>query len=191
MKSKHWLFILLIAAVAVYIPLYKKGLRSSPYEIMGTDKIQYEFFEKYLLSHNPAVSPKYVRELIRVYDEECRIEGVRFKVAFAQMCHETDYLKFSGQVAPHQNNFAGVGAVSDYDNGYEFKTMREGVRVQVQHLKSYASKKKLRRECIDMRRAIVEELGLLGSATTVFDLAGTWAADPLYGEKIARIIDLF
>jgi hypothetical protein len=62
--------------------------------------------------------------------------------------------------------------------------MDVGVRVHVQHLKAYASKRKTTRPCIDSRRKLVQ----LGSARKVGKLSGRWAADRDYGKKILEIM---
>ena len=69
---------------------------------------------------------------------------------------------------------AGISAGIRHRNGekgYRFKTQREGVRAQIQHLKAYASSKKLNYDCIDPRFAKVKR----GCAPCVEDLGGLWA----------------
>lgn len=81
-------------------------------------------------------------ELIRIYREEGNREGIAWDLAFLQAILETQWFYFpdSGQVRPHQNNFAGMGA---YDNSggshvFEFPNVRTGVRAQMQHLRLYS-----------------------------------------------------
>ena len=138
--------------------------------IMGRARCTEHQMRAYLKQQNPKINKKFL-ELPRLYLEEGKKEGIRGDVAFAQSLHETGFFKFGGDVLPEQNNFAGIGAVGNGEKGYCFKTQREGVRAQIQHLKAYASGKKLNYECIDPRFAKVKR----GCAPCVEDLAGHWA----------------
>ncbi|MBN1647648.1 MAG: glucosaminidase domain-containing protein [Spirochaetales bacterium] len=140
---------------------------------------QYSLFV-FFVRHNPDVNFFRLCRLIRIYDDECRAENISLAVAFAQMCHETGFLKFGGSVQPKQNNFAGLGAVSATSPGNTFPDVVTGVRAQIQHLKAYASDQELQRECVDQRFRYVKRK----SAQGIFDLAGKWAADPNYGRKL-------
>lgn len=159
------------------------------YRIMGYVHVNRRRFADYLLQKNPRLQPSHVRKLVRIYDEECHMEDVRMAVAFAQMCHETGFLKFNGKVLPSQNNFCGHGA-EGASKGNSFRTMREGVRIHVQHLKAYGSAEPLRNRNIDSRRLIFAEKFGLGTKKTVFDLNNSWdVTNPQYGAAIAAIID--
>lgn len=86
-----------------------------------------------------AVSP---RQLIRIYLEEGRRQGLAGDIAFVQAILETGWFFYpdSGQVRPWQNNFAGMGAF-DSSSGefvFHFPDVRRGVRAQIQHLRIYA-----------------------------------------------------
>ncbi len=59
------------------------------------------------------------------------------------------------------------------------------MRAHVQHLKGYATDAPLRKELVDPRYRWVR----YGSAPTVKDLSGRWAADPQYGPKLARLLE--
>ena len=65
--------------------------------------------------------------------EEGALEGIRGDIAFCQSIKETGWFRYGGQV----NNFAGIGATnnSPVGKGAWFKTARDGVRAQIQHLK--------------------------------------------------------
>ena len=138
--------------------------------IMGRARCSEHQMRSYLKQQNPKIHKKYL-ELPRLYLEEGKKEGVRGDIAFAQSLRETGFFKFGGDVRPEENNFAGMGVVNNGAQGNIFKTQREGVRAQIQHLKAYASHKKLNGECIDPRFAYVKR----GSAPCVEDLAGCWA----------------
>lgn len=151
---------------------------------MGRDSISAARMERFLLRHNSTVDRTYARQLIDAYRKECRAEGVRTSVAFCQMCLETNFLSFTGDVSAGQNNFCGYGATGGGRRGARFPSPEIGVRAQVQHLKAYATTAPTKGRCIDGRRRLI----LLGSAPQVDDLSGRWAADPDYGTKIRRLL---
>ena len=85
-----------------------------------------------------------------VYDEAV-IEGIKPEVVFGQAMNETGYLQFGGDVKIEQFNFAGLGASGGGASGESFKSVAEGIRAQVQHLKGYASTEALKQTCVDNR----------------------------------------
>jgi hypothetical protein len=133
---------------------------------------------------NPQVDLERLNEITRFYLDEAAAEGINSDIAFCQMVHETDYLRFSGDARAWQNNFCGLGATGEGQPGLSFSSVRIGVRAHIQHLKAYADAEPLRRSCVDPRFALVRR----GRAPFVADLAGTWAADPEYGVKLKRIL---
>jgi hypothetical protein len=155
--------------------------------IMGSGHLRAETLKKVLKKYNPKLSDMKIDEMVLAYSEECRTESVNHDIAFTQMCLETNYLQYGGQVRAAQNNFAGLGATDDGARGAKFRTLRDGVRAHVQHLKAYASKEMLKNPCIDPRFRFVKR----GSARTIYDLAGKWASDRHYGEKIRDRMILF
>ena len=123
-------------------------------------------------------------DLHKIYRQEGTIEGVNYDIAFCQMCVETTFLRFGGDVKASQNNFAGIGALGGDAAGAAFSSARIGVRAQIQHLKAYASKEPLVQELVDPRFRFVSR----GSAVLVGQLSGRWAADPNYGKKIMAMV---
>lgn len=149
--------------------------------IMGYGRANFEQLERFFLRYNPSVNRTYLDNVTNAYLQECRIEGVNSDLAFIQMCHETNFLRFGNQVKQYQNNFAGIGATDDGAKGASFKTINDGVRAQVQHLKAYASKNKLNGRLIDPRFYKVKR----GSVIYVSQLGnGNWASDPNYAKKL-------
>ena len=121
-----------------------------------------------------------------VYDEAIA-EGVKAEVVFAQVCKETGFLRFGGDVEPDQCNFAGIGATGGGAQGAYFPDVETGIRAQVQHLKAYASDEPLNNECVDprfgyvKRRAAiyVEWLGIQENPT-----GAGWATGKNYGYSL-------
>jgi hypothetical protein len=155
-----------------------------PLAIMGRGSVSGETLAEFLLQHNPALGAPFAKAFAAYYIEEGAVEGVNPDVAFSQMCVETGYLSFAGQVTPDMNNFAGIGTTGPGVKGEKFETPRIGVRAQIQHLKAYASEEPLKGALVDPRYRWVR----YGSAPTIADLAGKWAADREYGEKIKGVL---
>ena len=125
-----------------------------------------------------------VVDFCRILREEAGYEGVNGDVLFAQVMLETNYLRFGNDVKPEQCNFGGLGATGNGNPGLSFRDVRTGIRAQVQHLKAYGSHEPLNNACVDPRFLLVSR----GSAPTIFDLSGKWAASRTYGESLDRII---
>lgn len=138
----------------------------------------------YLKQNNPKLREKQSFHIAGLYIEESLKEGINHDVAFSQMCLETGFLKFGGDVDPTQNNFCGLGVTGGGVKGLSFDDTRSGIRAHIQHLKAYASTDDLNLELIDERFHYVKR----GSALNVDDLTGKWATDKEYGNKISKII---
>lgn len=172
--------------------------RKSLYKIMGKSSVTVENMVKLYESSkrtypyaDNAMAPT-IQDFCRIYLEEAETEGVKAEVAFTQAMLETGYLNFKGDVSKDQYNFAGLGAVGGGAQGAAFPDIRTGIRAQIQHLKAYASKEKLKNECVDPRFDLVKR----GSAEYVQWLgiqenpAGVgWAAGSDYGYKILKLIE--
>lgn len=160
--------------------------------IMGKPQVSARRIAAYIAEKNPAASWCAGR-LADTYIEEGIYEGVRGDIAAAQAMLETGNLTFKGSaVTPDQNNFCGLGVTGNGMKGCSFKTMQDGVRAHIQHLKAYASKEELVNGCVDPRYAYVEK----GCAPYVEWLGQQenprgkgWASGKGYGDKIGRILD--
>ncbi|MDR3273888.1 MAG: glucosaminidase domain-containing protein, partial [Puniceicoccales bacterium] len=152
---------------------------------MGKGGVSEGAMVKYLREYNRKISQRKAVHIVRTYVEESSREGINHDVAFIQMCHETDFLRFSGTVSPSQNNFCGLGTVSESVAGYFFPNIRTGIRAHIQHLKAYASSESLANRCVDPRFTLVRR----NSASDIFELTGKWAADKRYGELLKKKMD--
>lgn len=126
-----------------------------------------------------------IKDFCTIIAREAVKEGVRADVVFVQSMHETGWLQFGNQVSIDQFNFAGIGAVDSGGEGAHFKSVAEGIRAQVQHLKAYASTDKLNNECIDPRFDLVSR----GCAPEIKDLSRRWASGPTYGDTLQSKVD--
>ena len=169
------------------------------YPIMGTASVTKNQMVKYFNAN--AKYPDYykstdaptIEAFCQIYIEECKAEGVKVEVAFAQMLLETGYLRYGGLVSIEDKNFAGMGATDSAANRNvaKFNTVREGVRAQVQHLKAYASKDPLKNPQVDPRFHLVTR----GTGMYVEYLSipnnpwgKGWASDKDYAVKIKKIM---
>jgi hypothetical protein len=152
--------------------------------IMGKGRLEQEKLSLFLVRNSPQAQLDYARILAGLYIEEAAHEGIDHDVAFAQMCLETGFLSFGGLVQPEWNNFCGLGAIGPEQPGLVFPDPRTGVRAHIQHLKAYATVEPLNLSLVDPRYRYVR----LGSSPTIDGLAGTWAADRQYSEKIYSIL---
>ncbi|GAA6622001.1 N-acetylmuramoyl-L-alanine amidase [Scytonema sp. NUACC26] len=123
-------------------------------------------------------------DLSKLYREEAMMEGVNYDIAFCQMCLETEFLQFGGDIKPEQNNFAGLGTIGGGAEAASFESARIGVRAHIQHLKAYASLEPLVQEVVDPRFQFVTR----GVASTIDQLSGRWSADLEYGNKIIAML---
>jgi len=167
------------------IPPIGQGRVPVPEFIMGKGNVLPKELAAFLLESNPRAETAFIEELAYIYTEESAVEGVNSDVAFAQMCLETGFLRYGGLVTPDMNNFCGLGATGPVERGLTFPNPRTGVRAHIQHLKAYASEEPLKQLLIDPRFHYVRR----GSSPAITGLAGTWAADPAYAEKIKSILE--
>ena len=165
-----------------------------PVLIMGKGLVSAEKMAAFLLLNNSQADEDFARSLSEYYIAEAAAEGVNHDVAFAQMCHETGFLRFGNLVSADMFNFAGLGSTGEIgpdglpERGLRFPDARTGVRAQIQHLKGYATSDPLNGELVNPRYRFLVMLDRLGSSPTIAGLTGTWATDPRYSDRIEAIL---
>ena len=167
-----------------YVPQVKPALTVS-LKIDSAGQKSAEQLAGFFMSRNPDGDRAKVERLAKFYVEEGAAEGINSDIAFVQMCLETGYLKFGGLVTEDMNNFCGLGAMDAEHRGNVFETEQLGVRAHIQHLHAYGTTRELVNECIDNRYKYVKPRG---KAANIFGLAGTWASDRQYGEKLRKLL---
>ena len=161
-------------------------------KIMGKSQASIEQMRAYIKKVNPQVSDS-VTKMISLYITEGTAEGVRGDIAFAQSCLETGNFTFAGSaVTLSQNNFCGLGVNITGKKGCSFKTAKEGIRAQIQHLQAYACTDRLKQKCIDPRytyvtRGCAEYVEYLGIQEN--PKRQGWAAGKKYGTQIIEILN--
>jgi hypothetical protein len=141
--------------------------------------------------HVPRITVS-IDELARDYIKEGRNAGVRGDVAFAQSILETYWFTFpgGGQLAGHDNNFAGIGACDSCKHGFTFPDARTGVRAQMQALRIYVDPdltETTLKQPLVMPKML--NLGFRGKVQTWWDLWGTWATGAFYGQRVYEIYE--
>lgn len=120
-------------------------------------------------------------DLARFFIEEGDAEGMRGDVAFAQAILETG--SFTNDDTVNYNNFAGIGHCDSCPSGWNFSTPQDGVRAQIQLLKSYVFEKpEYANDLVDRRLH-----GPAGCCQTWNELSGVWATGGGYGALIMSI----
>lgn len=151
--------------------------------IMGAGNTSEVQMIMFLKSNNEAALQKFP-DLPKLYREEAAIEGVSADIAFCQMCLNTSFLQFIGDIDATQNNFANLGAVGGGTTGATFPSARVGVRAHIQHLKAYASLEPLVQEVVDPRFRFVTR----GIAPLIQLLSGRMSADLQYGDRLLAMV---
>jgi hypothetical protein len=152
--------------------------------VQGKGLLTKERMMSFLWLHNTKLSLKEADEIVSLYITESAYEGINHDIAFSQMCLETGFLKFGGDVTKNQFNYCGLGATGSGVSGLGFSNVQEGVRAHIQHLKAYASTEKLNNDLVDSRFDYVKR----GTVKSYEQLTGKWAADPHYHHKLKSIL---
>ena len=156
-----------------------------PIPIASRGRAQVHQLVRFFTETNPRIGNNYLTMLARTYIDEAEAEGINSDIAFCQMVHETNYLRFGDDVQPGQNNFCGLGATGKDEPGLSFPSVEIGVRAHIQHLKAYANAQPLRKKLVDPRFGRVRR----AQAPYIEYLAGTWAKDPQYSVKLKRKLE--
>ena len=114
--------------------------------------------------------------------------GLRPEVLYAQAAKETAYGKYTGNVVPEQNNFAGIKTVdASGDTTYDhesFASAEDGVRAHFNHMAAYVGIQPIGE--VHGRYQVVLSTEWAGTVKTVSELGGRWAPDKDYGNSIVR-----
>ncbi|MCA9238176.1 MAG: glucosaminidase domain-containing protein [Planctomycetales bacterium] len=150
----------------------------------------------FLRDRNPRLQSKFDKIAVD-YMRHGRDLGIRWDYAFFQMVVETNSLKFTGDVRPSQNNFAGLGATGGGVRGEHFSSVSDGVRAHQQHLMIYAGIRV--DDPVADRTRKVQSWGILDKwrrrlrhPVTFADVGKQWApVDRGYARDIQAIADAF
>ena len=158
--------------------------------ILDQGQLTAEQLAAYFLSRNTEADREHIIQFAQYYVDEAAAEGINSDVAFAQMCLETGFLRFGGLVQPEFHNYCGLGAMDAEHPGEVFPDEQTGIRAHIQHLQAYATTEEvaLHKELVDPRYNWVHKTKFI---ETIYQLAGTWATDPMYGQKLeANLVNM-
>lgn len=114
--------------------------------------------------------------------------GIRPEVLYAQAAKETNYGKYTGNVVPEQNNWAGIktkNADGDKTEDHEtFATPEDGVRAHFNHMAAYLGKSPSGKT--HDRYEVVMTAAWAGSIEYAEELGGRWAPNPTYGYDLVE-----
>lgn len=193
-NGNYWIYVEAMTSDGIVNSMSYGYTVGERYEIMGNSSTNIDQMVKFYNAH--AQYPSFysnteapdIYTFCKIYDRECKIEGIKTEVAFCQAMKETNYLRYGGDVNISQYNFAGIGATGGGVSGNTYSSVTQGIQAQVQHLKAYASTEPLKQICVDNRFNYVKR----GSAKYVELLGTKWATDTEYGYSIIKdyIVDL-
>jgi N-acetylmuramoyl-L-alanine amidase/PKD repeat protein len=128
----------------------------------------------------------WARRLALIYIQYGKVFNIRADVAWAQMCHETGFLEYTGDVKPEQNNFCGLGATGGGVPGNSFATEELGIIAHYAHLAWYFYPSHVNQYCTttyDPRHFGTGHYKYTGDTSIGF-LNGRWAPGATYTDKI-------
>jgi hypothetical protein len=148
--------------------------------------------KQYLLARqHGAYSGDDVRTIVGHYYTTCTAVGLDPLLMVAQMTEETGHLTSFWSQRPRRN-LAGIGVTGEPGVGLSFAGLKIAVRAHVGRLLAYALPKGIGNQA--QVQLIEEALAFRplpdnrrGCAPTLAGLAGTYAADPDYAVKLARV----
>ncbi len=114
------------------------------------------------------------------------ITGIRPDILYAQAAKETGFGKYTGNVIPEQNNWAGIKtAKATGDTTYDhesFATPEDGVRAHFNHMSAYIGTEPVGEP--HGRYHSVKSIAWAGTVVNLEELGGKWCPDLYYGYSI-------
>jgi hypothetical protein len=161
-------------------------------KLLTQPRVTQKALVRYMLSRKHGnYSDEDVRSILKRYVATSRQAGIDPLLVVSQMVLETGNLTSRWSQRPRRNP-AGIGVTGKPGVGISFPSWDEAVRAHVGRLLAYAIPKG--RGNAAQRKLIEEALAVRqlpdtrrGCAPTIGGLAGTWAKDMKYADKITRI----
>ena len=161
-------------------------------ELLAPPRATLRTLERYMLSRqHGSYSDDDVRDIVRKYAAACKPAGLDPLLVVSQMVLETGNL-MSDWSQPPRRNPAGIGVTGAPGAGISFSNWDKAVDAHVGRLLAYALPKD---EGTDAQRKLIDRALKVrplpddrrGRAPTLKGLAGSWAMDPKYADKISGI----
>jgi len=161
-------------------------------DLLGQSRATQKTLERYMLSRqHGSYSDAEVREILKKYAAICKAAGLDPLLVVSQMVLETGNL-MSHWSQPPRRNPAGIGVTGAPGAGVSFPNWDKAVRAHVGRLLAYTLPKDdgtpAQRELIAQAlkvRPLPDDRR--GRAPKLKGLAGTWAMDPKYADKITGV----
>lgn len=161
--------------------LENKGLTS----ILGKAQVDCATAEKW--ANNMGAANRFI-DAAPIYWKYGEITGIRPEVLYCQAAKETNYGKYTGQVTPDMNNWAGIKtatATGDKPEDHErFLTPDDGIRAHFNHMSAYVGLSPVGEPHGRYQAALSRSWA--GSIKYVEQLGGKWAPDGNYGNSIVH-----
>lgn len=171
------------AALMIYrgMLLEEKGLTP----ILGKAQVDCETAVKW--AENMGAAQIFI-DAAPIYWKYGELTGIRPEVLYCQAAKETNYGKYTGQVTPDMNNWAGIkraDATGDAPEDHEsFATPDDGVRAHFNHMAAYVGVDPVGETHPRYDAALSRSWA--GSVRYVEQLGGKWAPDENYGKSIVN-----
>lgn len=125
-------------------------------------------------------------EIAPLYWKYGELTGINPEIMYAQAAKETNFGKYTGNVRPEQNNWAGIKIYSpegDRPEDHEtFATPEDGVRAHFNHMSAYVGTDAVGTP--HARYDIVKNLAWAGTVRYAEELGTKWAPDYTYGYSL-------
>ncbi|MCH5185123.1 MAG: glucosaminidase domain-containing protein [Oscillospiraceae bacterium] len=158
------------------------GVRGE-HPIMGSPEVTLEQAKKW--AQNRGAHQRFI-DIADLYWYYGEITGIRPEVMYAQAAKETNFGKYTGNVIPEQNNWAGIkakDATGDTTYDHEsFATPDDGVRAHFNHMGAYIGLEPVGEP--HARYYNVKSLDWAGTVRYIEELGGKWAPYADYGVSI-------
>ena len=164
---------------------YVRPVHQPQYLIMGKGQASEHEMFAFVRKYNPNISQQRLSYIVKTYIWEAYFEGVNHDVAFAQMCYETNFLRFGDGMTFRQNNFGRLSSHDHDASETHFLTIKDGIRAHIQHLKAQGSTSRLSNPCLDPLFSSTER----GSVKYITDLSFDHPSKHHYGRAIQSKID--
>jgi hypothetical protein len=168
------------------------GLVTADTRLQAPSRAPAEQVQHYLLAQgHGGYSDDDVRNIVTAYYATATAVGLDPLLVVAQMSEETGHLTSFWSQRPRRN-LAGIGVTGKPGVGLSFPDLKTAVRAHTGRLLAYSlpigtgdqAQNQLIKEALSFR-GLPDRLR--GTAPTLKGLAGTWAHDPQYADKIAHV----
>ncbi len=177
------------AAVMLYRAIQYKARNShdmfiTKTPLIGPSKISVDQAKRW--AANCGAHQRFI-DIADIYWKYGELTGIRPEILYAQAAKETGYGKYTGQVKPEQNNWAGIkikNPVADRPEDHEtFATPDDGVRAHFNHVSAYVGIAPIGTP--HDRYYVLNTMSWKGTVVYTEELGGKWAPDITYGYNIA------